>query len=82
MKSRSCTLIHGVIAIVSLALSSTGSAQQAQSQEMTTTTTTDQETIKLPAGVYEAIESAIAGGDVEGTVVLPDGARVQWLLDR
>ncbi len=39
-------------------------------------------TIKLPAGVYEAIEAAIAGGDIEGTVVLPDGARVQWQLDR
>jgi hypothetical protein len=38
--------------------------------------------IKLPNGVYEAIEAAVAGGDIEGTVVLPDGARVQWQLDR
>src|SRR5438046_4355814 len=60
MKSRSCTLIHGVIAIVSLALSSTGSAQQAQSQEMTTTTTTDQETTKLPAGELDSLVAPIA----------------------
>jgi hypothetical protein len=39
-------------------------------------------TIKLPAGVYEAIEDAIARGEVEGMVVLPDNARVQWQLDR
>src|SRR5437773_518122 len=60
MKSRSCTLIHGVIAIVSLALSSTGSAQQAQSQEMTTTTTTDQETTKLPAAELDSLVAPIA----------------------
>src|SRR3954453_2704250 len=60
MKSRSSTLIHGVIAIVSLALSSTGSAQQAQSQEMTTTTTTDQETTKLPAGELDSLVAPIA----------------------
>ncbi len=39
-------------------------------------------TIKLPEGVYEAIEDAIARGNVEGTVVLPGSARVQWQLDR
>jgi len=39
-------------------------------------------TIKLPAGVYDAIESAITGGDVEGTVILADGTRVNWQLDR
>src|SRR5213079_1663091 len=60
MKSRSCTLIHGVSAIVSLALSSTGSAQQAQSQEMRTTTTTDQETTKLPAGELDSLVAPIA----------------------
>src|SRR5436305_290231 len=60
MKSRSCTLIHGVIAIVSLALSSTGSAQQAQSQEMTTTTTTDQETTKLPSQELDSLVAPIA----------------------
>src|SRR3954453_21583223 len=60
MKSRSSTLIHGVIAIVSLALSSTGSAQQAQSQEMTTTTTTDQETTKLPAAELDSLVAPIA----------------------
>ncbi len=39
-------------------------------------------TIKLPVGVYEAIEAAIVDGQVEGTVVLPDKSRVQWQLDR
>src|ERR1043166_8223967 len=59
MKSRSCTLIHGVIVIVSLALSSTGSAQQAQSQEMTTATT-DQETPKLPPQELDSLVAPIA----------------------
>src|SRR6516165_10292389 len=48
MKSRSCTLIHGVIAIIGLALSSAALAQQAQSQEMTTTTTDQQPTTLAP----------------------------------
>ena len=39
-------------------------------------------TIKLPAGVYEAIEGAIAKGEIEGMVVLADNTRVQWQLDR
>jgi hypothetical protein len=38
--------------------------------------------IKLPAGVYEAIEGAIARGDIEGTIILQGGSRVQWQLDR
>src|SRR5262245_33885806 len=59
MKSRSCTVIHGVIAIIGLALSSTGSAQQAQSQEMTTTTT-DQETTKLPPEELDSLVAPIA----------------------
>ena len=59
MKSRSCTLIHGVIVIVGLALSSTAFAQQAQSQEMTTTTN-DQETTKLPAGELDSLVAPIA----------------------
>src|SRR6266550_3204930 len=59
MKSRSCTLIHGVIAILGLALSSTAFAQQAQSQEMTTTTN-DQETTKLPPGELDSLVAPIA----------------------
>jgi hypothetical protein len=43
---------------------------------------TIERTINLPAGVYEAIEAAIARGDIEGAVVLPGGSRVNWLLDR
>jgi len=48
MKSRSCTLIHGAIAIIGLAFSSAALAQQAQSQEMTTTTTDQQPTTLAP----------------------------------
>ena len=59
MKSRSCTLVHGVIAIVGLALSSTAFAQQAQSQEMTTTTN-DQETTKLPPQELDSLVAPIA----------------------
>jgi len=59
MKSRSRKLIHGMIAIVGLALSSTAFAQQAQSQEMTTTTT-DQETTKLPAQELDSLVAPIA----------------------
>ena len=39
-------------------------------------------TIKLPAGVYEAIERAIAKGEIEGMVIVTDNTRVQWQLDR
>src|SRR5881275_3286515 len=59
MKSRSCTLIHGVIMIVGLALSSTTLAQQAQSQEMTTTTN-DQETIKVSPDELNSLVAPIA----------------------
>jgi hypothetical protein len=38
-------------------------------------------TIKLPAGVYEAMEGAIAKGETEGMIILPDDSRVQWQLD-
>jgi hypothetical protein len=38
--------------------------------------------IKLPAGVYEAIEGAIAKGEIEGLIILEDDSRVQWQLDR
>ena len=56
MKSRNRTLIHGVIVIVGLALSSTAFAQQAQSQEMTTT----QETPKLASGELDSLVAPIA----------------------
>ena len=38
--------------------------------------------IKLPAGVYEAIEEAIAKSQTQGTVYLDAGQRVDWFLDR
>ena len=56
MKSRSCKLIHGVIVIVGLALSSTAFAQQAQSQEMTTT----EQTPKLASGELDSLVAPIA----------------------
>src|SRR4029453_17075194 len=56
MKSRSRTLIHGVIVIVGLALSSTAFAQQAQSQEMTTT----EQAPKLPSGELDSLVAPIA----------------------
>src|ERR1700757_3335335 len=59
MKSRSCTLIHGVILIVGLALSSSAFAQQAQSQEMTTTTN-DQQTTTLPPQELDSLVAPIA----------------------
>src|ERR1700751_1569836 len=59
MKSRSCTLVHGVIVIVGLALSSTAFAQQAQSQEITTTTN-DQETTTLPPQELDSLVAPIA----------------------
>src|ERR1700750_3049311 len=59
MKSRSCTLVHGVIVIVGLALSSTAFAQQAQSQEMTTTTNY-QETTTLPPQELDSLVAPIA----------------------
>jgi len=59
MKSRSCTLIHGVIAIIGLAFSSAALAQQAQSQEMTTTTT-DQQTTTLAPQELDSLVAPIA----------------------
>src|SRR5574338_1147083 len=60
MKSPSCIFIHGIIGIVSLALSSTGFAQQAQSQEMTTTTTNDQQTTILAPQELDSLVAPIA----------------------
>src|SRR6201993_28780 len=59
MKSRSCTLIHGVILIVGLALSSSALAQQAQSQEMSTTTN-DQQTTTLAPQELDSLVAPIA----------------------
>jgi uncharacterized protein DUF3300 len=59
MKSPSHKLILGVIAILGLALSSTGLAQQAQSQEMTTTTS-DQATATLAPQELDALVAPIA----------------------
>ena len=59
MKPRSCKIIHGVIAVVGLALSSTGLAQQAQSQEMTTTTN-DQQTATLAPQELDSLVAPIA----------------------
>src|SRR6516165_3674340 len=58
MKSRSYTVIHGVIVFVGLALSSAALAQQAQSQEMTTTST-DQVTM-LPPQELDSLVAPIA----------------------
>ena len=58
MKSPSRTLIHGVIAIVGLALSSSALAQQAQSQEMTTTTN-DQQTATLAPQELDSLVAPI-----------------------
>ena len=58
MKSRSCTVIYGVIVFVGLALSSAALAQQAQSQEMTTTST-DQVT-KLAPQELDSLVAPIA----------------------
>src|SRR6516162_4626188 len=67
MKSRNRKLIHGIIAIVGLALSSAVFAQQAQSQQtqqaqsqQITTTTTDQETTLLPADQLDSLVAPIA----------------------
>src|SRR5215470_10548427 len=60
MKAPIRKLIPGVIAIVSLALSSAAFAQQAQSQEMTTTTTTDQQITTLPPGQLDSLVAPIA----------------------
>src|SRR5215469_9464004 len=59
MKSRSCTVIHGVIVFVGLALSSAALAQQAQSQEMTTTTN-DQQTTTLAPQELDSLVAPIA----------------------
>src|SRR5215510_4578661 len=59
MKSRSCKLIHGAVAIVCLVLSSAAFAQQAQSQEMTTTTN-DQQTTTLAPQELDSLVAPIA----------------------
>jgi hypothetical protein len=38
--------------------------------------------LDLPDAVYEAIEHALAEGQVEGTLYLDADTRVQWLADR
>jgi len=64
MKSPSCKLFHGMIAIVSLALLSLGTtsafAQQAQSQVMTTTTSDAEQTAKLPPDQLDSLVAPIA----------------------
>ena len=61
MKSQSRKILHGVIIIIGLALSSTALAQQAQSQVMTTTTTSDAEQApKLPADQLDSLVAPIA----------------------
>src|SRR4030095_9979291 len=63
MKSRSRKLFHRVIAIVGLALVSSGSsafAQQAQSQVMNTTTSDTEEAPKLPSGELDSLVAPIA----------------------
>src|ERR1700693_3419656 len=60
MKSPSCKLFHGMIAIVGLALLSldpAAFAQQAQSQVMTTTTSATEQAPKIP---NEELDSLIA----------------------
>src|SRR5215469_9451370 len=59
MKSPSRKLMHGVIVIFGLALSSTAFAQQAQSQAMTTTTT-DQQTTTLAPQELDSLVAPIA----------------------
>ena len=63
MKSPSCKLFHGMIAIVSLALLSSGTtaafAQQAQSQVMKTTTDT-QQSPKIPNDQLDSLVAPIA----------------------
>src|SRR5262245_49368875 len=59
MKAPIRKLIPGMIAILSLALSSTAFAQQAQSQAVTTTTT-DQQTTTLPPGELDSLVAPIA----------------------
>src|SRR5437763_15182967 len=60
MKSQSCTLIHGMIAIVGLALSSTAFAQQAQSQVMNTTTSDTEQAPALASGELDSLVAPIA----------------------
>ena len=42
----------------------------------------DRSIATIPAAAYDLIEKDLARGSVEGTVYLPDGARVNWFLDR
>ena len=59
MKPRSRIVVHGAVAIVGLALTSTAFAQQAQSQEMSTTTN-DQETTTLAPQELDSLVAPIA----------------------
>jgi hypothetical protein len=38
--------------------------------------------LAIPEEVYQVIEREIARGNVEGITFLPDGARVDWFVDR
>jgi hypothetical protein len=60
MKLPSRKLIHGMIAILGLALSSAAFAQQAQSQVMNTTTSDTEEAPKLPSGELDSLVAPIA----------------------
>src|SRR6266700_2448087 len=63
MKSQSRKLFHGVIAIIGLALLTSGSsalAQQAESQVMTTTTSDTEQAPKLPNDQLDSLVAPIA----------------------
>jgi hypothetical protein len=38
--------------------------------------------VKIPEEAYQRIESAIAGGHIEGEIYLKNGSRFRWFLDR
>jgi hypothetical protein len=39
-------------------------------------------TIQIPEEIYQAIEQYIAANQTEGRILLPDGTRYDWFLDR
>lgn len=39
-------------------------------------------TVEVPDEALQKIEAAIAGGNIEGDVYLPDRSRFNWFLDR
>jgi len=41
-----------------------------------------QRTLDLPETAYRRIEDGMAKGAIEGTLVLADGRRLDWFLDR